>query len=53
MEFCRVDRAAWPRNEYFEHYFSDTPCTYSMTVKLDVTNIEEKGLKYYPALLYA
>ena len=53
MEFCRVDRAAWPRNEYFEHYFSDTPCTYSMTVKLDVTKIEEKGLKYYPALLYA
>ena len=53
MEFCRVDRAAWPRNEYFEHYFSNTPCTYSMTVKLDVTNIEEKGLKYYPALLYA
>lgn len=53
MEFCRVDRAAWPRNEYFEHYFSNTPCTYSMTVKLDVTKIEEKGLKYYPALLYA
>lgn len=53
MEFCRVDRAAWPRNEYFEHYFSYTPCTYSMTVKLDVTKIEEKGFKYYPALLYA
>lgn len=53
MQFTPVDLAGWPRREYFEHYLHQNPCTYSMTVKLDVTGLKEKGLRLYPALLYA
>lgn len=28
------------------------PCTYSMTVKLDITQIKKKQMKLYPAMLY-
>ena len=42
----------WQRKEYFEHYFSNVPCTYSMTVKLDITQIKKKKQKLYPAMLY-
>lgn len=37
MEFVKIDPETWPRREYFEHYFSAVPCTYSITVKLDIT----------------
>lgn len=52
MLFEKIDRNSWKRNEYFEHYFANTPCTYSMTVKLDITPIKKKQLKLYPAMLY-
>lgn len=52
MEYTVIDRSTWRRREYFEHYLSVAPCTYSMTVKLDITNIREKGLKLYPTMLY-
>ncbi len=51
--FTPVDLAAWPRREYFEHYVHRNPCTYSMTVRLDITNVKEKGIRLYPALIYA
>lgn len=40
------------RKEYFEHYFANIPCTYSMTVKLDITRIIETNKKLYPSMLY-
>ncbi len=52
MKFTKIDRENWPRSEYFEHYFSAVPCTYSMTVKLDITQIKKKKQKLYPAMLY-
>ena len=52
MDYTVIDRATWSRREYFEHYLSAVPCTYSMTVKLDITNIRQKGLKLYPTMLY-
>ena len=51
--FTPSDLAAWPRREYFEHYVHRNPCTYSMTVRLDITNVKEKGIRLYPALIYA
>lgn len=42
----------WVRKEYFEHYFSNIPCTYSMTVRLDITQIVKQQVKLYPAMLY-
>ena len=53
MHFSLIDRTAWDREEYFQHYFSTVPCTYSMTVTLDITGIRAAGRKLYPALLYA
>ena len=52
MKFQKIDKAHWTRSEYFQHYFSDVPCTYSITVKLDVTPIKERSIKLYPAMLY-
>lgn len=50
--FQKIDRKNWPRNEYYEHYFNNVPCTYSMTVKLDITRIRKEKVKLYPAMLY-
>ena len=52
MRFDLIDKESWPRREYFEHYFQGLPCTYSMTVKLDITPILERGYKLYPAMLH-
>lgn len=52
MIFEKIDKNTWPRKEYFEHYYSNVPCTYSMTVKLDITRIKEKHQKLYPTMLY-
>ena len=47
-----IDLETWPRREYFEHYLSAVPCSYSMTVKLDITPIKRSGRKFYPTMLY-
>lgn len=52
MTFEKIDRDTWVRKEYFEHYFSNIPCTYSMTVGLDITQIVKQQVKLYPAMLY-
>lgn len=52
MYFKIIDRNNWQREEYFNHYFSNIPCTYSMTVKLDITKIKNSKQKIYPAMLY-
>ena len=52
MTFEKIDRDTWVRKEYFEHYFSNIPCTYSMTVRLDITQIVKQQVKLYPAMLY-
>ncbi|HCN74723.1 type A chloramphenicol O-acetyltransferase [Pseudolactococcus plantarum] len=46
----------WPRQEHFWHYFNTVPCTYSLTVKIDITALlealKENNIKTYPAQLY-
>lgn len=51
--FRLIDLGTWPRREHYEAYMHRTPCTWSMTVRLDVTGLVESGAKLYPALLYA
>ena len=53
MAFHPIDRDAWDRAERFEHYFSQVPCFYSMTVDLDVTELKRRGGRFYPAVLYS
>ncbi|MFD0557888.1 chloramphenicol O-acetyltransferase type A [Stackebrandtia endophytica] len=47
----------WPRREHFEHYRHTSPCTYAMTVELDVTAfieaLRESGRKTYIAQIWA
>ena len=45
MQFTKIDINNWTRKEYFDHYFDYTPCTYSMTVKLDITKLKKDGKK--------
>lgn len=52
MVFEKIDHATWDREEYFQHYFSHVPCTYSITVKLDITVLKSRQQKLYPAMLY-
>ena len=44
MVFEVIDINGWKRREYFEHYFTNIPCTYSMTVKLDITQIKNSRI---------
>lgn len=52
MDYTIINKKTWKRREYFEHYLSEAPCTYSMTIKLDITGIKLKKLKLYPTMLY-
>lgn len=52
MSFEVVDMKNWSRKEHFEHYVSNIPCTYSMTVKLDITQIKRRQQKLYPTMIY-
>lgn len=53
MAFTRIDRESWPRKEYFDHYFTQVPCTYSAVFKMDVTGLRRSGRRFYPSMLYA
>ena len=53
MTFIPIDRGNWERKEYFDHYFSQVPCTYSAVFPLDITLLRQRGEKLYPAMLYA
>ena len=52
MTFTPIDRAHWARKEYFDHYFSQVPCTYSAVFQLDITRLCQQGQKLYPTMLY-
>lgn len=52
MTFTNIDIEKWERHEYFQHYFQNVPCTYSMSIKLDITKIIKAKYKLYPVMLY-
>lgn len=52
MDYTVIDTAHWKRRETFEHTLSAVLCTYSLTTRLDITSLREKGRKLYPAMLY-
>jgi len=57
MTFNKIDMQTWSRKESYSHYFNTVPCTYSMTVNLDISKfikeIKENKLKFFPIILYA
>lgn len=56
MNFKHIDFSQWVRKEYFEHYLDKVPCTYSMTLNLDLTHllkeIKSRDFKLYPTMIY-
>ncbi len=56
MDFNNINVESWNRKESFSHYFNDVPCTYSMTVELDISAFYAKTkvlkINFFPAVLY-
>lgn len=56
MIFNKIDMQTWSRKESYSHYFNAAPCTYSMTVNLDITKfikaVKENKLDFFSAILY-
>ena len=54
--FKPIDTSSWKRKPYFDHYFSQIRCTYSITVNIDITNVlsfkDRNKVKLYPLLIY-
>lgn len=52
MTYKKINIDNWERKDYFKHYFSNVPCTYSMSIKLDITNIIKSNMRLYPSIIY-
>jgi chloramphenicol O-acetyltransferase type A len=56
-ELRPIDVDQWARREHFAHYRERVPCSWEMTVELDVTafvaRVRSVGAKTYPAQLWA
>lgn len=56
MSFTYIDMDTWERRSHFEYYRTFLKCGYSVTVRLDVTNLRqaarERGLRFFPAFVY-
>lgn len=54
--FKPIDTSSWKRKPYFDHYFSQIRCTYSITVNIDITNVlsfkDRNKVKLYPLLIH-
>lgn len=40
------------RKEHFNHFSNVAPCSYSMTIMLDITNLLKQQVKLYPTMIY-
>ena len=56
MTFNKIDIKTWNRKEAYDHYLKAVPCTYSMTINLDITElisiVKRRELKFFPIMLY-
>lgn len=54
--FKPIDTNSWKRKPYFDHYFNQIRCTYSITINIDITNVlsfkDRNKIKLYPLLIY-
>ncbi len=54
--FKPIDTNSWKRKPYFDHYFNQIRCTYSITINIDITNVlsfkDRNKAKLYPLLIY-
>lgn len=56
MKFNIINKNDWNRINTYNQFLKNTPCTYSMTVNLDITmlykTIKANNLKFFPTILY-
>ena len=56
MIFNLIDTQNWSRQKSYNHFSKELPCTYSMTVNLDITKflcvVNKSSLSFFPTLLY-
>ena len=56
IEFTPIETESWYRREIFYYFTKIAPTTYSITSKVDVTNmvktIKERKLKFFPSFLW-
>lgn len=56
MNFKKIDIKSWDRCEYYLFYKDISPCTYSATIELDITQFKLKlsklNKKFYPSFIY-
>lgn len=56
-QFHRIDPTTWKRLPYYNHYLNQLRCTFSITVNLDITSLQqtlkEQWVKLYPVLIYS
>ncbi len=57
MLFNIIDIESWNRKETYYRFMNDTPCTYSITVNLDIDNflmqVQNSNRKFFPSFLFA
>ncbi len=57
MTFNKVDIDTWNRKEIYSKYLNDIPCSYSMTVNIDITKLltqaKKQNIKFFPSILFA
>lgn len=51
-----IDQETWPRREHFQYYTNQLPCGYSLTSKIDVTEVlrfsRTHGRRFYGCFIY-
>ncbi|MCY4778810.1 type A chloramphenicol O-acetyltransferase [Sphingobacterium sp. UT-1RO-CII-1] len=56
MNYKKFDIESWNRKEHFYHYKDQLRCSFSLTTKIDITEviafIKERGYKFYPVIIY-
>ncbi len=56
MSFTKVDIQSWERKEIYLKYLDVIPCTFSMTVNMDITKflpiVKSNGYKLFPTFLH-
>ena len=54
--FHKIDLNNYERKEHYNIYMLNTPCTYSITVNLNINNfkrtVKEKNIKFYASVIY-
>lgn len=54
--FSLIDMESWPRRDHFHYYRTELPCSYCLTIRLDVTRflsmLKKRSLRFYPSFIY-